>query len=77
MKREQASSQSDEESDSRRERRKRKKSRWGNDPPVDMKPPGMVAPFPTGVPGIHNITVYTITVIYLLKYFIPTQTTTK
>ncbi|XP_034833231.1 SURP and G-patch domain-containing protein 1-like isoform X1 [Maniola hyperantus] len=46
MKREQASSQSDEEPDSRRERRKRKKSRWGDDPPVDMKPPGVVAPMP-------------------------------
>lgn len=60
MKREQGSSQSDEESDSRRERRKRKKSRWGNDPPVDIKPPGMVAPFPTGMPGTHNIILYTI-----------------
>nr|XP_032514373.1 atrophin-1-like isoform X2 [Danaus plexippus plexippus] len=48
-KREQTSSQSDEESDVKRERRKRKKSRWGDDPPVDIKPPGVV--LPTGITG--------------------------
>ncbi|CAH2232185.1 jg12344 [Pararge aegeria aegeria] len=51
MKREQASSQSDDEFDNRRERKKRKKSRWGDDPPVDIKPPGIVAPLPNNMPG--------------------------
>ncbi|XP_023941160.2 uncharacterized protein LOC112048042 [Bicyclus anynana] len=51
VKREQASSQSEDEFDSRRDRRKRKKSRWGDDPPpADIKPPGVVAPLPYGMP---------------------------
>ncbi|XP_046966513.1 arginine-glutamic acid dipeptide repeats protein-like [Vanessa cardui] len=51
VKREQTSSQSDDDSDPRKERRKRKKSRWGDDPPVDIKPPGVVTPLPNSLPG--------------------------
>ncbi|CAH2087406.1 unnamed protein product [Euphydryas editha] len=51
VKREHTSSQSDDDCDNKRERRKRKKSRWGDDPPVDIKPPGVVAPLPNTIPG--------------------------
>nr|XP_026493114.1 SURP and G-patch domain-containing protein 1-like isoform X4 [Vanessa tameamea] len=51
VKREQTSSQSDDDSDPRKERRKRKKSRWGDDPPVDIKPPGVATPLPNSLPG--------------------------
>ncbi|CAH0718301.1 unnamed protein product, partial [Brenthis ino] len=51
IKREHTSSQSDEDSENKKERRKRKKSRWGDDPPIDIKPPGVVAPLPSSIPG--------------------------
>lgn len=48
---------SDDELETKRERRKRKKSRWGDDPPVDIKPPGVaslsippIPPIPTVAP---------------------------
>lgn len=52
IKREHTSSQSDDDSENKRERRKRKKSRWGDDPPIDIKPPGVVAPLPSSIPGM-------------------------
>ncbi|CAH2049340.1 unnamed protein product, partial [Iphiclides podalirius] len=45
VKREDDDSQGNKDSESRRRERKRK-SRWGNDPPADVKPPGLVAPLP-------------------------------
>ncbi|CAK1581009.1 unnamed protein product [Parnassius mnemosyne] len=49
VKREDDDSQN-KDSESRRRERKRK-SRWGNDPPADIKPPGVVAPLPPVMPG--------------------------
>lgn len=51
MKREQTNSQSDDDSDYKRDKRRRKKSRWGDDPPVDIKPPGITVPPP--LPGLN------------------------
>ncbi|XP_041981060.1 uncharacterized protein LOC121734503 [Aricia agestis] len=49
-----ASSQSDEETETKRERRKKRKSRWGDDPPVDIKPPGIIPPPPLpAIPGVQ------------------------
>lgn len=68
------------EAEAHRRERKRK-SRWGEDPPADIKPPGIAPPLPPMLPGQYLLKLVHILHtnksfselgfnLYLLKYFL-------